>query len=441
MEMLNKIIDKCIHAGGDMVECFFSKSDRLRLSVRDGKLESIKKASPEGIAIRYFSSSRMAFAYSNDLSDSAIDSLISSVRRLADKTSPDEFAVLPQPQNYRQDIAIFDDRFMKLPVEDKIDYVQNLEEKALKFDPLIVRSNSAWYEESQTTRAIVNSQGLKVEYGDTRYTVGLSVVAEKSGQMYPGEGSLTVRRFSDLPEPEQIAGRFASRAVRLVGGTPIEGGDYEIVFTPRGAASILWGLYYALNGDNNYRGSSMFSKKLNTKVAADILSLIDDPHLPFGPESCPADDEGVSTSRVTLIDNGILKNYLYDTRTAAKAKTASTGSARRGSIQTLPEISASNFFIAPGVIKVDDIIASCRKGVIVEETQGWGLNSITGQYSAGISGTLVLNGKKIRPVGNVTLAASAEDLLNGIEAIGDDLEIFDRINSPTLKVKRMKIGS
>ncbi len=441
MTMTEKIIDKCIRAGAQMAECFYISSRVLRISVRDGLVESIRKAAPEGVAIRYFSSNKMAFAYTNDLGESSIDGLISSLRRLAPKTSADEFAAMPEPQQYRGDIEIFDDEFAKLPIEDKIDYVQNLESTALKFDPLIRRSNSAWYEESITTRTIINSLGLATEFQDTSYAVGLSVVAEKNGSMYPGEGTLYVRRFADLPSPENLVSRFAGRALRLVGGTPVESGDYEIIFSPLGAMSVLGGLSYALNGQQLYRGSSMFAGKIGSPVAAESVSVVDDPHLPWGPASRPADDEGVATSRHILIDNGVFREALYDTKTAARAKTGSTGSAHRDSLQSLPEISPSNLFIVPGTNKAEDLIASCKKGIIVEETQGWGLNSVTSQYSAGIAGILVKNGQKIRPVGNVTLAATAADLLNGIEAVADDLDIFGRLSSPTFKVKRMKIGS
>ncbi len=441
MKLTEKIIDKCIRAGAGMAECFYTSSRVLRVSVRNGRVESIKKATPEGVAIRYFASGRMAFAYANHASESSIDGLISGLRRLADNASVDEFSVLPKPQQYRSDIEIFDDSFIKLAIEDKIDYVQNLESVALKFDPLITRSNSAWYEESLTTREIANSLGLAAEFQDTSYAVGLSIVAEKSGQMYPGEGTLNVRRFGDLPSPENIVSKFAGRALRLVGGTPVESGDYEVIFSPLGAMSVLWGLNYALNGEQIYRGESIFAGKLGAQVAAESFSVVDDPHLPWGPASRPADDEGVATSRHVLIDNGVFREALYDSKVAAKAKTDSTGSAHRDSLQSLPHISPSNLFIVPGTSKVDDLIASCKKGIIVEETQGWGLHSITGQYSAGIAGILVKNGKRIRPIGNVTLAAAADDLLNGIEAVADDLDIFNSLSSPTFKVKRMKVGS
>jgi PmbA protein len=113
----------------------------------------------------------------------------------------------------------------------------------------------------------------------------------------------------------------------------------------------------------------------------------------------------------------------------------------REDYSSMPEIRASNFYIEPGKDKVADVIASCKRGIIVEETAGWGLQGVSGQYSAGINGILVENGKKIRPVAGVTIAASADDILNGLGAICDDITYFDNINSPTLMVKRMTVGA
>jgi len=87
------------------------------------------------------------------------------------------------------------------------------------------------------------------------------------------------------------------------------------------------------------------------------------------------------------------------------------------------------------------VIAACKKGIIVEQTDGWGLHSVTGQYSAGINGILVENGKRIRPVAGVTIAASADEILNGLGAICDDITYYDNFSSPSLMVKRMTVGA
>ena len=441
MDSIDRILDKCIRAGAEMAEVFNLSQKTLSISVRDGKVETIKKATPGGLAIRFFSFGKSAFAHTTDISNSSIDRIISRLSRLAKKTGKDEFATLPIPQNYEQNLDIYDTSFVDLLVEDKIDFLLTLEEIALKYDPLIKKSNGVSYNETITTHMLVNSNGVRLSYDSTLYQVWISVVASKRGEMYPGEGHLSARHFRDLPKSEKIVEQFASKAVRLIGGTPIAGGDYEIIFTPDAANSLLWGLSYALNGENSLKGSSFLAGKEGTKIAVNDFTVYDDALMPRGIASRPADDEGTASMKLALLKDGVLHGFMYDAKNAAKAKVNSTASAYRDDYNSFPDISPSNFYIAPGNSRVEDVVASCKKGIIVEDTQGWGLHSVTGQYSAGINGILVQNGRWIKPVANVTIAASADEILNGLVAICDDITFYRKFNSPTLMIKRMTVGA
>jgi PmbA protein len=440
MMQIDKIIDRCLKSGADMADVYLISRNSLNLSVRNSEVESVTRATPGGLAIRYYKDGKMAFAHSTQLDDAAIDLLISKCAALSGNIEADKFAVLPSAQPKTLDLDIFSPAQTKVSTEDKIAYLRNLESLALKFDPVIGKSNGVSYEEDILTRELANSKGVKANYDFTFYRVGLSIVAEKNGEMFPGEGSMFVTHFDMLPSPEKIVEIFASRAVRLIGGTPVAGGDYEIIFSPRGADSILWGLSAALNGDSVFKGTSFLSGKLGQKIAVDGLTLIDDPTRPKGIASRPFDDEGTQSAKNILIENGIVKGYLYDQKTALKAGAKSTGSSRRDDFSSFPEIGVSNFYIAPGKDKFEDVVASCKKGIIVEVTQGWGLQSVTGQYSAGINGTLVENGKRIRPVAGVTIAASADEILNGIGAICDNISFYDNMACPAIMVKRMTVG-
>ena len=441
MEQLNKILEQCVSAGAEMADVFGVSRRTLVISVRDGQVESIKKADPGGIGIRFFAGGKMAFAHSTDTSEASINSMIPKLSAMAQKTEKDPFAGMPGPVDYPKDLDIYDGRQLDKPVEDKIDYLKKLEQLALKFDPFISKSNGVSYEEIVTTRSLANSRGVRFSYDSTFYRVGISVVASKGEEMFPGEGSMFATIFNDMPKPEEIVAYYASQAVQLVGGTPIEPGDYEIVFTPRSAGSIYWGLNFALNGDNAHKGYSFLADKLGKTVATANFSVIDNALMPRGISTRPVDDEGTPCQKTVLIENGVVRNFLYDYKTAAKAKVSPTGSAYREDYGSTPGINHSNLYIAPGNDKLEDVVASLKKGIIVEQTQGWGLHSVTGQYSAGINGILVENGKKIRPVAGVTLAASADEILMGIGAICDDIKFHWDMTSPSLMIKRMKVGA
>jgi PmbA protein len=441
MKQIDRILDRCKSSGADMADVFNLSRRTLQIAVRDGQVETVKRASPGGLGIRFFKDGKMAFAHSTDISEAAVDAMIPRLAAMAQKTQKDPNAGMPSAQEYPKDLKIHDGAQLEKPIEEKIEYLRALEKSAMKFDPMITKSNGVSYDEIVTTRTLGNSKGVSFSFDSTFYRVGISVVATKGEEMFPGEGSMFATYFDDLPAPEEIVRYFASRAVRLIGGTPVDPGDYEIVFTPEAAGSLLWGLNFALNGYEAFKGSSFLAGKQGVSVAAGNFTVIDDALKPRGVSTRPVDDEGTASQTTVLIENGILKNYLYDFKAAAKAKTTSTGSAYRNDYGAMPEINHSNFYIAPGEDKAEDVVASLKRGIIVEQTQGWGLHSVTGQYSAGINGILVENGKRIRPVAGVTLAATAEEVLGGIDAVCDDIRYYWDMTSPSLMVKRMKVGA
>jgi len=430
-----------MRAGADSAEVFGLNQKMLSLTVREGQLETVQKSTPGGLAVRFFKDNKTAFAHTTDLSDKSVDDMIQKTKNMAAKTEPDEFAILPGPGQYGRDLDIFDDSRVNVPTDEKIAFLVNLEKLAVDYDILIDKSNGAWCKEVLSEYELMNSNGVKSSYKSSFYSVGVSVVATKKGDMYPGEGRVRARYFSDLPSPEKIVDKYVSRAVRLVGGTTVSGGDYEIIFQPDAATSILWGLSFALNGENALKGTSFLAGKKGEAFASDRLNLYDDAIMLRGVASRPSDHEGVPSRKNKLIDKGVLTGFLYDTRTAARAGEKSTGSSIRDDYNANPGISTSNFYIAPGDDKAEDVIASCKKGIIVENIHGWGLYAVNGQYSAGINGILVRNGKRVKPVANVTIAAGPEDFFKGIGAVCDDITFYHRFNSPTIMIKKMKVGA
>ena len=446
MNAMQKIIDKCIRSGAEMAEVFSLADKSMTIRVRNGEVEAIQKATPGGIAIRYFSYGKTAFAHTTEdpqspRFDNVIDSLIAHLSKTIKDMGKDVQFTLPSDNNIPQNLDIYAPGHTDTTTDSKIEYLQSLEQLALKYDPLIKQSNGMSYDETISTVSIVNSNGLNVSYDTTAYRIAINVVAAKNDEMFPGEGDFSARYFEDLPEPEKMVEEVASKAVRLIGGTSVPSGDYEIIFTPEGAGSILWGLAFALDGESYAKGSSFLAGKIGSKFADSKLTVLGNPLMKRGIASRPVDAEGTLSQNLTLIESGKLNGVMYDLKAAAKADTKSTGSASRRDYTALPNIWPSNFHIAAGNARVDDVVSACTKGIIVEMTQGWGLNSINGQYSAGINGILIRNGKQIKPVANVTLASGTDELFNGIGAVCDDLTFYNNFNSPSIMIKKMKVGA
>jgi len=141
-----------------------------------------------------------------------------------------------------------------------------------------------------------------------------------------------------------------------------------------------------------------------------------------------------------LVQNGILKSFIYNTKAAKRAGVKSTGNASRGGFSTLPGIGTHNVYLEPGKYTQKEIISNTKKGLFLKEVTGYGIDAVSGNFSGGASGFWVENGEIVSPVKGVTIAGKAFDILNGIDMMGNDIDMNKVFTSPTFRVSEMQIG-
>jgi PmbA protein len=213
-----------------------------------------------------------------------------------------------------------------------------------------------------------------------------------------------------------------------------------VIFDPDVARSLIGGIISAINGERVLQGASFLKDYLGRQFASPLLTIIDDGTRPKSPGSSPFDGEGVPTSKNTLVQNGVLKSFIYNTKAAKRAGVKSTGNASRGGFSSLPGIGTHNVYIEPGKHTRDEIIKATKKGLLLLEVTGYGIDSVSGNFSGGASGFWIENGAIVHPVKGVTVAGRAFDILNAIDMMGNDLDM-NRVNSaPTFRVAEMQIG-
>jgi PmbA protein len=212
-----------------------------------------------------------------------------------------------------------------------------------------------------------------------------------------------------------------------------------VVFEPDRAASLIRALAGAASGPSLYRRASFLVDRLGTQIAAPNVTIIDDGAMPAGLGSKPFDGEGLPTTRKPLVEAGMLKTYLLDSYSARKLGLSPTGNATR-SVGEAPTVGPGNLHLEPGRYSPEQIIGSVREGLYVTELIGFGVNSVTGDYSRGASGIWIENGELTYPVQEITIAGNLKEMFMAIEMIGNDLVWRSSTAAPTIKIAEMTIA-
>ena len=440
-ELAQKTIEKTIRAGATAAEAYLRNGRNLYVENRDQKVEIMNQATSKGIGLRIIVDGKMAYVSSTDFSESALEDLISKGVALAREATADEYNVLPMPVLMEpRTLNIYDSSMFEMSMDDRIFLIQEIERVALALNPLVVKIDNSWITNVEGETIIANSNGLLESYKETWCDFGIGVVAEGNKDQRSGWGYSYARSFKDLPSLEELADRAVRRAVPLLGAAPVQTQTAPVIFDPYAGRSVLGGIAGAINGDSVYKKSSFLEGKLEEKIGSDLVTVKDDGLLVKGLGSAPVDDEGVPTQRKTIIDRGVLKGFLYDTATAKKAGTKTTGNAQRGSYERRPGIGTCNFYLQKGSMAPRDLIADVQKGLYVFSTLGQATNVVTGDFSVGAVGLWIENGELARPVARVTIASNLLDMLANVDAVADDL-VFDRSTvCPTFRVAEMTIS-
>jgi len=439
-EYAARILDLLTGQGASEAEVFLEEGSRLRIDVRNGAVEYLKKEDFRGMGLRIYAGQRMAFMDTADFDEGSLEKLAAKGVELAGMAGSDPANGLPRETGKVRVPSLVDQKLFSTSLEEKLERLVETEQLAMAYHPLIKLSNGATYTDLYRTITVANTHGLVHTYEETKLGTDVSVVAVKDDEKKDGWDQCRRRRYRLLRKPAQMAAIAGRMALSLIGGQPVPSQEVPVVFDARAARGLVGGLAGAVNGKEVHLDNSFLSGMLGQKVASPLVTVIDDGTLLRGVGSSPVDGEGVGTRKNTIVQEGILKSFLYDTYGARKAGAETTGNAIRGSYDDLPGISATNCYMEKGNTRAEDLCKDIAQGLYVQETIGFGTNTTTGGYSAGAFGRWVENGQLTAPVARVTIAGDLIEIFSAIDAVGDDLDFNSRICSPSFRVARMTVA-
>ncbi len=445
-QIASDAIQQALAGGASDAECTISEGEEFSVSVRMQEVENLKEAGSRGAGIRVLTgekgAQRAGSSYTSDLSPEGIQKMVKAALELAKITSVDPFGGLPEPNELGKldgDLRLYDEAIAQMTTEWKIDQAMRAEKAAFDFDPRIQLSEGASFDSHTGRRIFANSRGFLGSYRTSSCSLSVVPVAKQESGMERDYWHTSARSAKRLETPESVGRTAAERAIRRLNARKVPTQKVPVIFEPRTAGSLLGDIFGAVNGSAIYRHASFLAGKLGEKIASESLTVVDDATIPglFG--TTPFDDEGVASRRTVVIERGVLKSYLLNTYSARKLNLKTTGNASRG-ITGNAGIGPGNFFIEAGKLPQSEIIASLPTGLYVTELIGGGANTVTGDYSSGAAGLWIENGKLTFPVSEITIAGTMQQMLEGIEQIGADLEFRGSIASPTILIKEMTIS-
>ena len=422
LDLAAKIVDRA--SGDEGIEAFVTHEREFTVKAYEGEVENLSSAEPRGAGVRVVRDGRVGFAYTTDLTDEGIGVAVEQARSNSEHSTADEAIGLADAWTEApSDVeGLLDDSQPSRSAQEKVEFALALEAATSKLDPRIRTVEEALYSDSDTEIAIATTNGIRGFYRRTDAWCYSVAIAEEDEDTQIGFEFDLARGLGQL-DPERVAREAVQAAVGILGARKIPSKRMPVVFEPYVAGQFLGVIGSALTGEAVQKGRSLFAKKLESEVAADKLTLIDDGRRVGAAGSAPWDAEGTPTQRTEVISNGVLRAFLYDVTSGRREGRASTGNANRAGFKSGPGPSPSNMYIEPTGESRDEVLRAAGTAFLVSDFHGVhsGTNPVSGDFSVGATGHLLENGTVGQPVREVTIAAPMLDILRGITAVGDDL--------------------
>ena len=438
---IDKLFEKASLKGIDEFEIYFLSNLNTSIKIYQGKIENFSNNQNQGISFRGMVDGKMGYSYSESLEDEDIDFLINEVIENASCIeSLDKQFIYGEKTNYTDTIT-YSSAIENLDTDLVKDFLIKMEDYALSIDERVKKVNFCSFAMGSGEKIIKNSKGLELHSKENICYTYISVIAEENGIVKTGSHFQLGRDFSkfDYKELSEVA---VKRALNKFGTITLTEVPKTCVIENLAFSSLLGAMSNIFSAEAVQKNISKLKGKLNDSVASSIVTLVDDPFLKDGLANSSFDDEGVPTSYKKIIQDGVLKTYLYNLKTAYKDGVSSTGNGVKGSYKGTVGISSFNLYIKPSSKSFDKMIENIKEGIFITDFAGLhsGLNTISGDFSLAGEGFYIKDGKIDRPLNQITISGNFFELLKNIKDIANDIKFsFSSVGSPSIMVEGLKV--
>ncbi|MFZ3148309.1 MAG: TldD/PmbA family protein [Methanothrix sp.] len=430
----HELLSQALIEGAEQAEVYGVMGRSVDIDLRKDVVELASESFHRGLGLRAVVAGGVGFSSTSDMSllqFVAKSAVVSSRARGADES----WRSLPLPEKVVSPEGIFDPRLQRIGPEECLDIA-----KSMLFGCRSVKEAEPVAGSVASicgTRFVINSLGMELMETSTLMHASMEAIA-KAADVATGGEFYSSRCYK--PSLEDVGSAAAEQARSSLGGCRAESGTFDVLLRPIAVAELLdYTLLPALAADNVQKGRSSLRGRVGDKVSAESLAIADDGLLSGGMDSSAFDGEGVPSQRTVLIDEGILKGYLYDSYTAGKEGARSTGNAVRSGYSDVPCVGSRNLILSSSDSR--DLLAE-TKGLMVGSLIGaHTANPISGDFSVEAKNAfLIAPGEDAKPIRSLMLAGNFFELLKDIE-IGRDVRAIGAIVTPTVKFRMKVVGS
>ena len=438
LDILDDLLRRARKAGADSADAVFVQGASVSVAERLGKPEKLERAEGRDLGLRVFVGKRQAIVSSSDTSAKALDELTERAVAMARAVPEDSFCGIADPSEITKNVPDLDLCDPQEPSTETLIARLREAEDAARAIPGVTNSEGAEASWGRSYSAIAATNGFAQGYASSGSSVSVSVLAGEGTAMERDYDYTSAIYGSELESPALIGRRAGERAVARLNPRKVETVKVPIIYDRRVSNSIVGHLAGAINGAGIARGVGFLKDKMGQRVLPAGVDVIDDPHRRRGHRSWPYDGEGLATERLALVEDGVLKTWVLDLRSARQLNLKSTGRAARRT-SSPPGPSTTNLHLSPGQDTPKALMADIASGFYCTDLIGFGVNMVTGDYSRGASGFWIENGEIAYPVSEITIAGNLSEMFKNLRA-ANDLEFRYATNAPTLRIDGMMVA-
>lgn len=439
------VFEKSKDFGFSECELYYVKGESMSVKVFDKELNQFSNSVNHGISFRGLINNKMGYAFTEEIDENVIETLFENAKVNVELIENKDIEEIFEGAEHYEEANQYNEKLNELTVEEKRKLTFDIENYTDTLSDKIFQVSNCSVNSGEGEVFIANSKGLELVQKTNFIYVLLGVIVkdgDSTKMMYDYWYGNDISKFDYKVFCEKVV----NDALKRLNATSLKSGKYDIILDREAMGSFLSSFWTIFNSKNVQDNMSLLKGKLGEKIFSEKITIIDEGINDSSDIKLAFDSEGYPTKTTVLVEDGVLKNFLYNSKTAIKDNVKSTGNGFKVSYKSTVSIGTTNFYIKNGTTDIENLKKSLNRGIIIDELSGLhsGLNTISGDFSLLASGFYVENGEIAKPVEQITIAGNFYDILKNVEDLGSDIK-YDvagnaTIGSPSILIRNLDVS-